>query len=160
MPPLRALGLGCGDGTTAPPLAVLGAEVIGIDIARILVDAGSRRDAEAGLDGLKFHEGDACNLEGVGDQSFDLTLSVFVATFAPRPFDVAREMVRVTKAGGRIVMGNRIPNYPTFVSQFFKISAAFRPPPPECTESERERWHFHSCRVLANHRFPMRPDLP
>ena len=80
---------------------------------------------------LKFQEGDACNLEGVADHSFDLTLSVFGAMFAPKPFDVAKEMVRVTKPGGRIVMGNWIPNDPTFVSQLLKISSAFTPPPPE-----------------------------
>jgi ubiquinone/menaquinone biosynthesis C-methylase UbiE len=124
--------LGCGDGTTAVPLARLGAEVVGIDIARNLVDAGNKRAAEAGLNQLKFQEGDACNLQGVSDHSFDLTLSIFGAMFAPKPFDVAREMVRVTKPGGRIVMGNWIPNDPTsFVSQLLKISSAFTPPPPE-----------------------------
>jgi ubiquinone/menaquinone biosynthesis C-methylase UbiE len=130
-PPLRALDLGCGDGTTAIPLACMGAEVVGIDIARNLVDAGNRRAEEAGLKNLKFQEGDACNLEGVADHSFDLTLSVFGAMFAPRPFDVAKEMVRVTKPGGRIVMGNWIPNDPTFVAQVLKISSSFAPPPPE-----------------------------
>jgi ubiquinone/menaquinone biosynthesis C-methylase UbiE len=130
-PPLRALDLGCGDGTTAVPLARLGAEVVGIDIASNLVEAGNKRAVEAGLNNLKFQEGDACNLQGVGDHSFDLTLSVFGAMFAPKPFDVAREMVRVTKPGGRIVMGNWIPNDPTFVAQVLKISSAFTPPPPE-----------------------------
>jgi ubiquinone/menaquinone biosynthesis C-methylase UbiE len=130
-PPLRALDLGCGDGTTALPLARLGADVTGVDIARNLVEAGNKRAAKAGLNRLKFHEGDACNLEGVDDGSFDLTLSVFGAMFAPKPFDVAREMVRVTKRGGHIVMGNWIPNDPTFVSQLLKVSSAFTPPPPE-----------------------------
>jgi len=130
-PPLRALDLGCGDGTTALPLARTGAEVIGIDIARNLVEAGNKRAAEAGLNQLKFQEGDACHLEGVADHSFDMTISVFGAMFAPKPFDVAKEMVRVTKPGGSIVMGNWIPNDPTFVSQLLKISSAFTPPPPE-----------------------------
>ena len=130
--PLRVLDLGCGDGTTAVPLARLGAEVVGIDIAKNLVDAGNKRAAEAGLNRLTFQEGDACNLQGVSDHSFDLTLSVFGAMFAPKPFDVAKEMVRVTKPGGRIVMGNWIPNDPTsFVSQLLKISSSFMPPPPE-----------------------------
>lgn len=130
--PFRALDLGSGDGTTALPLARLGGEVMGIDIARNLVAAGNRRAAEAGLSRLKFLEGDACNLEGVADDSFDLTLTVFGAMFAPRPFEVAKEMVRVTRPGGRIVMGNWIPNDSTsFVSELLKISAAFTPPPPE-----------------------------
>jgi len=131
-PALRVLDLGCGDGTTAVPLARAGAEVVGIDIAKNLVDAGNRRAAEAGLNRLKFQEGDACNLQGISTHSFDLTLSVFGAMFAPKPFDVAKEMVRVTKPGGRIVMGNWIPNDTTsFVSQLLKIGSSFMPPPPE-----------------------------
>src|SRR6266481_5423001 len=115
--PLQVLDLGCGDGTTAIPLARTGAEVVGIDIARNLVDAGNKRALEEGLSRLKFYEGDASSLDGVAGHSFDMTVSVFGAMFAPKPFDVAREMVRVTKPGGRIVMGNWIPNDPTFVSQ-------------------------------------------
>jgi ubiquinone/menaquinone biosynthesis C-methylase UbiE len=128
---LRILDLGCGDGTTAVPLARLGADVVGIDVARNLVEAGHKRAAEEGLNRLRLREGDAGNLEGFADDSFDLTLSVFGAMFAPKPFEVAQEMVRVTKPGGRIVMGNWIPNDPTFVSQLLKISSAFTPPPPE-----------------------------
>lgn len=130
-PPLKALDLGCGDGTTALPLALVGADVTGVDIARNLVKAGNQRAAEAGLNQLKFRQGDACNLEGVKDDAFDMTISVFGAMFAPRPFDVAKEMVRVTKPGGQIVMGNWIPGDPTFVSQLLKISSAFTPSPPE-----------------------------
>ncbi len=130
--PLRVLDIGCGDGTTAVPLAHLGADVLGVDIAGNLVEAGNKRAAALGLTGLKLQEGDACNLQGIADRSFDLTLSVFGAMFAPRPSDVAREMVRVTKPGGRVVMGNWIPNDPTsFVSQLLKISSSFTPPPPE-----------------------------
>jgi SAM-dependent methyltransferase len=130
-PATRAMDLGCGDGTTAVPLARLGAEVMGIDIAANLVDAGNRRAAEAGLSRLKFQQGDACNLEEIGDHSFDLTLSMFGAMFAPRPYEVAREMVRVTRPGGRIVMGNWIPGDATFVSQLLKLSASYMPAPPD-----------------------------
>jgi ubiquinone/menaquinone biosynthesis C-methylase UbiE len=130
-PALRVLDLGCGDGTTAVPVAFLGAEVVGIDIASHLVAAGNKRAAEAGLDRLTFQEGDACDLEDIDDDSFDLTISIFGAMFAPKPFDVAREMVRVTRPGGRIIMGNWIPNDPTFVSQLLKISSSYTPPPPD-----------------------------
>jgi ubiquinone/menaquinone biosynthesis C-methylase UbiE len=112
-------------------MAALGADVTGIDIARNLVAAGNSRAAQAGLKNLRFREGDACDLDGVDDDSFDLSISVFGAMFAPKPFDVARELVRVTKPGGRIVMGNWIAGDPTFVSQLLRISAAFTPPPPE-----------------------------
>jgi ubiquinone/menaquinone biosynthesis C-methylase UbiE len=130
-PPLDVLDLGCGDGTTAIPLAKTGANVTGIDIAQNLVEAGRMRAAAAGLTRLRFQEGDASHLEDVANESFDLTLSVFGAMFAPRPFDVASEMVRVTRPGGRIVMGNWIPNDPTFVSQVLKISSQFTAAPPE-----------------------------
>jgi ubiquinone/menaquinone biosynthesis C-methylase UbiE len=128
---LKVLDLGCGDGTTALPEAKLGADVLGIDIARNLVEAGNRRAHEHGLTNLKFQEGDASNLEQVPDRSFDLVVSIFGAMFAPKPFDVAKEVVRVTRPGGRIVMGNWIPNDPTLVAQILKISSNYTPPPPE-----------------------------
>src|SRR6476659_3957189 len=127
----KVLDVGCGDGTTALPAAKLGADVVGIDVARNLVEAGNRRAAEYGLTNLKFQEGDASNLEQVPDKSFDLVVSIFGAMFAPKPFDVAKEMVRVTRPGGRIVMGNWIPNDPTLVAQILKISSNYTPPPPE-----------------------------
>ncbi len=128
---MDVLDLGCGDGTTALPAAERGATVLGVDIAANLVAAGNARAAEAGLANVRFQEGDASRLEGIEDERFDLVVSVFGAMFAPRPVDVAREMVRVTRRGGRIVMGNWIPGDPTLVAQILKISAAFTPPPPE-----------------------------
>jgi SAM-dependent methyltransferase len=130
-PGLKVLDLGCGDGTTALPAARLGANVLGVDIARNLVEAGNRRAQEQGLANLRFQEGDASDLAGLQDKTFDLVVSIFGAMFAPKPFDVAKEMVRVTGRGGRIVMGNWIPNDPTLVAQILKISAAYTPPPPE-----------------------------
>ena len=130
-PGLKVLDLGCGDGTTALPAARRGADVLGVDIARNLVDAGNRRAQEHGLTNLRFQEGDASNLSELADDTFDLVVTIFGAMFAPRPFDVAKEMVRVTRPGGRIVMGNWIPGDPTLVAQILKISAAYSPPPPE-----------------------------
>jgi ubiquinone/menaquinone biosynthesis C-methylase UbiE len=128
---LQVLDLGCGDGTTALPEAMLGADVLGVDIASNLVEAGNKRASEAGLTNCKFRLGDACDLHELKDNSFDLVVSIFGAMFAPKPFDVAKEMVRVTRSGGRIVMGNWIPNDPTLVAQILKISSAYSPPPPE-----------------------------
>lgn len=128
---MEVLDLGCGDGTTALPAAELGANVLGVDIASNLVAAGNARAAAAGLSNIHFQEGDASDLSGIMDERFDLVVSSFGAMFAPRPLDVAREMVRVTKPGGRIVMGNWIPGDPTLVAQILKISAAYTPPPPE-----------------------------
>src|SRR5689334_11604672 len=128
---LKVLDLGCGDGTTALPAAKLGADVLGVDIARNLVEAGNRLAHEQGLTNIRFQEGDATDLVGLKDQSFDLVVSIFGAMFAPKPFDVAKEMVRVTRHGGRIVMGNWIPNDPTLVAQILRISASYSPPPPE-----------------------------
>lgn len=130
-PGLKVLDLGCGDGTTAIPSAKRGADVLGVDIAENLVAAGNRRVKEEGLSNIHFQEGDASNLAGIADKQFDLVVTIFGAMFAAKPFDVAKEMVRVTKPGGRIVMGNWIPGDPTLVAQILKISTAYTPPPPE-----------------------------
>jgi SAM-dependent methyltransferase len=130
-PGLKVLDLGCGDGTTALPAARRGADVLGVDIARNLVDAANRRAEAEGLTTCRFQHGDATNLSDLADRRFDLVVSIFGAMFAPKPFDVAKEMVRVTRPGGRVVMGNWIPNDPTLVAQVLKISAAYSPPPPD-----------------------------
>jgi ubiquinone/menaquinone biosynthesis C-methylase UbiE len=128
---LKVLDLGSGDGTTAVPEAEAGADVLGVDIASNLVEAGNERANELGLSNLSFHEGDATDLRELEDEQFDLVVSIFGAMFAPKPHDVAKEMTRVTKPGGRIVMGNWIPNDPTLVAQILKISSAYSPPPPD-----------------------------
>jgi SAM-dependent methyltransferase len=131
VPGLEVLDLGCGDGTTALPAAALGATVLGVDIARNLVAAGNARARDLGLNNCQFQPGDACDLHWLDDESFALVVSIFGAMFAPRPFDVAKELVRVTRRGGRIVMANWIPGDPTLVAQLLEISSAYTPPPPE-----------------------------
>lgn len=128
---MNVIDLGCGDGTTAIPAAKQAAHVVGVDIASNLVEAGRKRAEQAQLSNITFQEGDACDLKELEADSFDYLVSIFGAMFAPRPFDVAKEMVRVTKPGGKIVMGNWIPGDPTMVAQILKISAAYTPPPPE-----------------------------
>jgi SAM-dependent methyltransferase len=129
-PGMDVLDLGCGDGTTALPEAQLGANVVGIDLTPALVAAGQARAKAAGLDNIRFEEGDASNLSNLADDSFDLVVSIFGAMFAPRPDDVAKEMVRVTRRGGRIVMGNWIPGDPTLVAQILRLCSGYMPPPP------------------------------
>lgn len=128
---MDVLDLGSGDGTTAVPAAKRGAKVLAVDISTPLVAAGKARADALGLTNLRFKEGDASQLDDIPDDGFDLTVSIFGAMFAPRPFDVARELVRVTRPGGRIVMGNWIPGDPTLVAQILRISSAYSPPPPE-----------------------------
>jgi ubiquinone/menaquinone biosynthesis C-methylase UbiE len=128
---MSVLDLGCGDGTTALPEARLGADVLGVDIASNLVEAGNKRAQAEKLNNCVFQEGDATDLNELEDESFDLVVTIFGAMFAPRPFDVARELVRVTRRGGKIVMGNWIPGDPTLVAQILKISSTFTPAPPE-----------------------------
>lgn len=128
---LDVLDLGCGDGTTALPAAMLGANVLGVDIAANLVEAARQRAAELGLTNCRFEEGDASDLHDIEEERFDCVVSIFGAMFAPKPFDVAKEVVRVTRPGGRIVMGNWIPGDPTLVAQILKISSAYSPPPPD-----------------------------
>jgi ubiquinone/menaquinone biosynthesis C-methylase UbiE len=130
-PGMKVLDLACGDGTTALPAAKLGADVLGVDIASNLVEAGNRRAREMNLTNCRFREGDASNLHELADQSFDLVVSIFGAMFAPKPNDVAKEMVRVTRPGGRIVMGNWIPGDPTLVAQILRVCSAYTPAPPE-----------------------------
>ncbi|RYY63035.1 MAG: class I SAM-dependent methyltransferase [Chitinophagaceae bacterium] len=128
---MDVLDVGCGDGTTALPEARLGATVLGVDIARNLVEAARRRAEAEGLTNIQFRHGDVTNLEGIADESFDLVVSIFGAMFAPKPHEVAKELVRVARPGGRIVMGNWIPGDPTFVAQILRIASAYTPPPPE-----------------------------
>jgi SAM-dependent methyltransferase len=113
------------------PAARLGAEVLGVDIAQNLVEAGNRRAWAQGLTNCRFQEGDASNLHDLEDHTFDLVVSIFGVMFAPKPFDVAKEMVRVTRPGGRMIMGNWIPDDPTLVAQILRISSSYTPPAPE-----------------------------
>ena len=109
-PGLKVLDLGCGDGTTALPAARRGADVLGVDIARNLVEAGNRRAQEHGLTNLRFQEGDACNLSELADDTFDLVVSIFGAMFAPKPFDSTFPL-GAASAGRRAPEAEPLPSY-------------------------------------------------
>ncbi len=131
-PGMDVLDIACGDGDTAIPAAKLGANVTAVDIAQNLVEACKARAKKEGVsDRCNISQGDVTDLKDQQDESFDLVVSIFGAMFAPRPLDVAKELVRVARKGGRIVMGNWIPGDPTFAAQILKISSAYTPPPPE-----------------------------
>ncbi len=131
-PGMNILDVGCGDGDTAIPAAKLGATVTGVDIAHNLVEAGNMRIKNEGVSGsCKIFEGDVMEMNSIKDADYDLVISIFGAMFAPRPLDTAKELVRVTRKGGRLVMGNWIPGDPTLVAQILKISSAYTPAPPE-----------------------------
>lgn len=95
------------------------------------MEAGNAWAKSENLTNCTFREGDAADLHDLADHSFDLAVSIFGAMFASKPIDVAWEMVRVTRPGGKIIMGNWIPGNPTLVAQILKISSSYTPPPPE-----------------------------
>jgi SAM-dependent methyltransferase len=122
----RVLDVACGTGNLALPAAKAGAQVVGIDIAPNLVEQARRRAAAQNLS-IRFEEGDAEALP-YENGSFDVVVSMFGAMFAPRPDLVARELARVTRAGGTIAMANWTPG--SFIGQMFKAIGALVPPPP------------------------------
>jgi SAM-dependent methyltransferase len=122
----KVLDVACGAGQTAIPMARLGIKVTGLDIASNLIAEARKRAQAEGLR-VQFDEGDAEDLP-YDDASFDVAFSLIGAMFAPQPHKVASELARVSRPGGRIIMGNWTPG--GFVGQMFKTMAAHVPPPP------------------------------
>jgi ubiquinone/menaquinone biosynthesis C-methylase UbiE len=121
----RVLDVACGSGNLAIPAAKAGGMVTGVDIATNLLDQARTRAGREGMN-IQFDEGDAEQLP-YPDASFDLVVSMFGAMFAPRPEQVAAELVRVCRPDGQIAMANWTPR--GFVGEMFKITAAHVPPP-------------------------------
>jgi SAM-dependent methyltransferase len=115
-----------GTGNTAIPAARAGAVVTGIDIAPNLLEQARQRAAAEHLE-IKFQEGDAEQLS-YPDGSFDVVLTMYGAMFAPRPEQVAAELLRVCRPGGVIAMANWTPQ--GFVGKSFQLTAKMVPPPP------------------------------
>jgi ubiquinone/menaquinone biosynthesis C-methylase UbiE len=125
-PGMNVLDVACGTGNQSIPAARTGAHVIGLDIAPNLLEQARKRAAAENLK-IEFIEGDAEKLP-YDDARFDVVLSMFGAMFAPRPEVVASELLRVSRPGGLIAMGNWTPS--GFVGQMFKITGKYAPPPP------------------------------
>lgn len=121
------LDVATGSGNAAIPLAVAGARVTGLDLAPSLLEAARREAAGAGVD-VVWVEGDAEALP-FRDASFDKVLSVLGVQFAPHHETCARELARVVRPGGSIVLCNWTPQ--GFIGQFFRTIGPYMPAPPE-----------------------------
>lgn len=124
-PGTRMLDVACGTGQTAIPAARAGARVTGLDLAPNWIEQARGRAAEENLE-IRFDVGDAEAMP-YEDGAFDLVISLIGAMFAPRPERVTAEMLRVTRHGGRVVMGNWTPE--SFVGDFFRTVGRHAPPP-------------------------------
>lgn len=122
----RVLDVACGTGNLAIPLARMGMDVTGVDIATNLLAQARVRAEEEELT-ARFDEGDAEQLP-YGDGSFDVVVTMFGAMFAPRPEMVASELGRVLRRGGMLAMANWNPA--SFSGQMFQVSGRHVPPPP------------------------------
>lgn len=102
---LRILDVGCGDGVLATRLAQDGAQVTGLDASADMIAAARRRTKAAGGD-VDLVEGDACGLPFPAGH-FDRVVSVATLCFVDDPRPTVRDMVRVLKPGGRLILGER-----------------------------------------------------
>ena len=121
----KMLDIACGAGQLTVPAAKQGIDVTGVDLAQNLVDQANERAAREGLD-ITIVQGDAEDLP-FEDGEFEVTMSLIGSMFAPRPELVAKEMARVTRSGGRMIMGNWTPE--GHVGQMFKLIGQHIPPP-------------------------------
>ncbi|WP_243319993.1 class I SAM-dependent methyltransferase [Geothrix sp. SG200] len=164
-PGTRMLDVACGAGQIAIPAARAGVRVTGIDIATNAIEAARSRARAEGVE-ARFEEGDA-EMIAYEDAAFDLVVSLIGAMFAPRPEQVAAELVRVCRPGGRIAMANWTPE--GFVGQMFKAIGKHVPPPPLMAPpvkwgdeaTVRERFREGVAKVESRkHLYPMRYPFP
>ena len=125
-PGTEVLDVATGSGNAAIPAALAGGRVTGLDLVPELLDAGRERARDAGVE-IDWVEGDAEALP-FADARFDTVLSVLGVQFAPRHEVTARELVRVTRPGGSIVLACWTPG--GFIGQLFKTMAPYLPKPP------------------------------
>jgi SAM-dependent methyltransferase len=117
-PGSRVLDVGAGDGNVALACVQRGAEVAACDIAPAMVARGRKRSEAAGA-GIVWRIGDVQSLP-YADASFDVVTSAFGASLAPNPAAAVRELVRVARPGGAIVLAAWAPRglpgglYPAF----------------------------------------------
>jgi SAM-dependent methyltransferase len=123
----QILDLACGTGLLTERIARTGASATGVDLAPVLIETASRRAAEQNL-AIVYRVGDCEDLREITSGSFDGTTSTCGIMFAPDHEAVARELGRVTRRGGRVVLANWEPD--GGLGQMFKLMAPYQPPPP------------------------------
>src|SRR3954470_11894100 len=124
----RLLDLACGTGAVAERAARAGADVTGVDLAPALIDTARERAAAQGLE-IDYRVGDCEHLDEIEDGSFDVVSSTCGVMFAPDHAATARELGRVTKPGGRLILVNWEPE--GGLGKMFAMMKQFQPPPPE-----------------------------
>lgn len=105
----RVLVVGCGTGVTALSLAERGFRVEATDVVEAMLVHARRLAAEAGVtERMAVRRADAHDLPH-GDASFDVVLALGVLPWLHSPLRAGREMVRVLRPGGHLVLnvGNR-----------------------------------------------------
>jgi SAM-dependent methyltransferase len=126
-PGIEVLDVATGAGNAAIPAGIAGAQVTALDLVPELLATGAERARKAGVE-IEWAEGDAEALP-FPDERFDTVLSVLGVQFAPRHEVTARELVRVTRAGGTIVLCCWTPA--GFIGEMFKTMAPYLPAAPE-----------------------------
>ncbi|HEY5786771.1 MAG TPA: class I SAM-dependent methyltransferase [Microlunatus sp.] len=122
----RLLDVAAGSGNVALPAARVGARVTASDLTPELLETGRRESVAEGLE-IAWETGDAEALP-YGDDAFDVTTSCVGVMFAPHHQPAADELVRVTRAGGRIGLIAWTPA--GFIGQMFATMKPYAPPPP------------------------------
>ena len=107
----EVLDVGCGTGTVAITAARRDARVTGVDITPELVDRARENADSAGVEGISWREGNATDLP-FADDAFDVTLSNLGHVYGDPPDAAARELLRVTRPGGRIGFTSWTPTSP------------------------------------------------
>jgi SAM-dependent methyltransferase len=125
-PGAEVLDVATGSGNAAIPAAVAGGRVTGLDLVPELLDVAGERAGEAGVE-IEWVEGDAEALP-FADERFDTVLSVLGVQFAPRHEVTARELARVLRRGGTLVLASWTPG--GFIGQLFRTMAPYLPEPP------------------------------
>jgi len=108
-PHLSVLDVACGPGIVACTAARYASHVTGIDLTPAMIEQAKRRQREMGLGNLEWHVGNATALP-FSDGTFDVVLTRYSFHHLSEPVVVLREMKRVCRPGGRVVVIDATPS--------------------------------------------------